>query len=100
MDYVEILEGEIKKDNAISIIKPSIDGKTFWLSKCKDFGIIEVNDDCFEAYFRLYSTLANHDHTWFNNYSGAIRYLKREHHMDSRMKRISKEDFEKAIPLK
>lgn len=74
-----------------------LEGKTFWLSECKNFGIIETGEGYFEIYYRLYSTLDNHDHMWFPTYSSARNFLKKEHCLETRMKKVSKEEFERDM---
>lgn len=74
-----------------------MDGKTFWLSNCKYFGIVETQDGTFDAYYRLYSVLQNRDAMWFPSYDSARRYLKTELGMESRMKKVSKKEYEKEI---
>lgn len=71
--------------------------ETYWLSGCKNFGIVETAEGNFDVYYRLYSELANHDFVWFPTYAGARNSLKKEHFLETRMKNISRDEFEKAI---
>lgn len=74
-----------------------MEGKTFWLSKCNDFGIVERTNGTFDTYERSYGRLNNTDAMWFTSYQSARRFLEKGWYMESRMKKVTKEDFEKAI---
>lgn len=68
-----------------------------WLSDCGNFGISENTHGLFDVYYRLYSVLGNHDALWFPSYASARYYLKKEHFMDGRMKRIDEKEFMEKV---
>lgn len=63
-----------------------MEGKTFWLSKWKGFGIVERTDGSFDTYERLYGRLKNTDAMWFPNYQSARRFLEKGWYMESNCK--------------
>lgn len=74
-----------------------MDENKYWLSDCRDYGIVQTGDEYFETYYRLYSSLGNHDSMWYRSYASARNFLKVDHGMESRMRKATKEEFEKAI---